>query len=82
MQEKTYKSPLKKLVKFFESSRDSWKEKYFKKKKELKRLLNRIYDLENRKEFWKERALKAENECKDRALKAENELEGIKKKIP
>ena len=29
MQEKTYKSPLKKLVKFFEKSRDKWKNKYF-----------------------------------------------------
>jgi chromosome segregation ATPase len=60
MQEKTYKSPLKKLVRFFEQSRDNWKNKYFEKKKELKRATNRIYDLESRKEEWKERALKAE----------------------
>ncbi len=46
MQEKTYKSPLKKLVKFFEKSRDNWKNKYFKKKKELKRATNRIYEPE------------------------------------
>jgi hypothetical protein len=45
MQEKKYKSPLKKLVKFFEESRDKWKEKYVEKSKELKRVTNRIYDL-------------------------------------
>ena len=65
MQNKIYKSPLKKLVKFFELSRDNWKEKYFEKKKELKRLLNRIYDLENRKDKWKDRALKAEDKLKE-----------------
>jgi predicted nucleic acid-binding Zn-ribbon protein len=77
MQEKVYKSSLKKLVKFFESSRDNWKEKYFEKKKELKRSLNRIYDLNNRKNEWKDRALKAENELK----KIKNNTSEVKKKI-
>ena len=61
MQEKKYKSPLKKLVKFFEKSRDKWKEKYFEKKKELKRAKNQINDLKQRKEDWKDRAIKAES---------------------
>ncbi|SFV63291.1 hypothetical protein MNB_SV-12-1597 [hydrothermal vent metagenome] len=61
MQEKTYKSPLKKLVKFFETSRDKWKNKYFEKTKELKRAKNQINDLKQRKEDWKERAKKAED---------------------
>jgi len=65
MQEKQYKSPLKKLVKFFENSRDKWKEKYFEKTKELKRVTNRIYDLENRKDEWKKRALNAEKRLKN-----------------
>ena len=65
MQEKIYKSPLKKLVKFFEKSRDNWKNKYFEKKKELKRATNRIYDLESRKDEWKERALKAESKLEE-----------------
>lgn len=65
MQEKTYKSPLKKLVRFFEQSRDNWKEKYFEKKIELKRATNRIYDLENRKNEWKERAIKAEKQLNE-----------------
>ena len=65
MQEKTYKTPMKKLVRFFESSRDNWKEKYLLKKKDLKRITNRIYDLEKRKDEWKERALEAEAKLKD-----------------
>jgi len=65
MQEKKYKSPLKKLVKFFEESRDKWKEKYVEKSKELKRVTNRIYDLETRKEHWKKRALEAEQKLKE-----------------
>jgi len=77
MQEKKYKSPLKKLVIFFEKSRDSWKEKYFEKKIELKRVTNRIYDLEKRKDDWKDRAIKAEEALKD--LKA-NPISMDKKK--
>jgi len=65
MQEKTYKSPLKKLVKFFETSRDNWKNKYNEKKKELKRAKNQINDLKHRKEDWKDRAVKAEDELKE-----------------
>ncbi len=65
MQEKEYKSPLKKLVKFFEKSRDKWKSKYFEKKKELKRAKNQINDLKHRKEDWKDRAIKAESKLKE-----------------
>ena len=65
MQEKKYKSPLKKSVKFFEESRDKWKEKYIEKSKQLKRVTNRIYDLETRKEHWKKRALEAERKLKE-----------------
>lgn len=65
MNEKTYKSPLKKLVRFFEQSRDGWKTKYFEKKKELKRVTNHIYDLEKRKDDWKNRAMRAEERLKE-----------------
>jgi len=65
MQEKKYKSSLTKLVSFFEESRDKWKEKYVEKSKELKRVTNRIYDLETRKEHWKKRALEAERKLKE-----------------
>jgi len=65
VQKKTYKSPLKRLVKFFEESRDRWKSKYFEKSKELKRAKNQINDLKQRKEGWKERAKKAEDELNE-----------------
>lgn len=77
MQEKTYKSPLKKLVKFFEKSRDNWKSKYFEKKIELKRAKNQINDLKHRKEDWKDRAIEAENKLKE----IERESSEVKKKF-
>ena len=77
MQENTYKSPLKKLVKFFETSRDNWKNKYFEKKKELKRAKNQINDLKKRKEKWKDRAIEAENKLKETEIDSSE----VKKKI-
>lgn len=62
---KNYKSPLKKLVNFFEKSRDDWKDKYMGKKIEFKRATNQINDLKQRKKSWKDRAIKAENELKE-----------------
>ena len=76
MQTKIYKSPLKKLVVFFEKSRDSWKAKYVEKKLELKRAKNQINDLKQRKESWKERAIKAEEELEKKTI----ELSKPKKK--
>jgi uncharacterized protein YdaU (DUF1376 family) len=77
MQTKTYKSPLKKLISFFEKSRDNWKAKYVEKKIELKRAKNQINDLKQRKESWKDRAIKAEKELKER----EREVLKPKKKL-
>lgn len=60
--EKKYKSPLRKLVKFVEQSRDQWKDKYFQKKNQVKQLQNRMRYLERTKQEWKQKAqnLKAE----------------------
>jgi len=77
MQEKTYKSPLKKLVIFFETSRDNWKNKYFEKKIELKRAKNQINDLKKRKEKWKDRAIEAENKLKE----TERDSSAVEKKF-
>ncbi len=43
---KEYKSPRRKLIKFFEKSRDQWKTKSIESKKKVKRLQNRIRYLE------------------------------------
>lgn len=66
-----YKSPLRKLVKFFEQSRDQWKEKYFTKKTQVKQLQNRVRYLEKTKQEWKQKA---------HTLKAQVSLQELKAK--
>jgi chromosome segregation ATPase len=82
-QEKTYKSPQRKLVKFFEKSRDSWKTKCREAKRTVKRLKNRIRFLQQSKDQWKSRVRELERELE--RLTGENEsltdeLDGVKKK--
>jgi chromosome segregation ATPase len=48
-QAKTYKSPRRKLVRFFEKSRDQWKTKHHQAKADVKRLTNRVRFLERSK---------------------------------
>jgi hypothetical protein len=79
MQSKIYKSPLKKLTVFFEKSRDNWKAKYVEKKIELKRAKNQINDLKHRKESWKDRAIKAEEELKNKTIEIVKPKKKIKK---
>ena len=47
--EKEYKSPSRKLIKFFEKSRDKWKAKYLDLKYKTKLMQNKIWYLEKRK---------------------------------
>ena len=44
---KNYKSPKRKLVKFFEKSRDKWKTKHQEVKKNVKQLKNRVNYFDN-----------------------------------
>jgi uncharacterized protein YlxW (UPF0749 family) len=53
VKETNYKSPLHKLTKFFEKSRDQWKEKCFKAKSKAKQLSKRVRFLENSKQNLK-----------------------------
>ena len=46
---KEYKSPSRKLIKFFEKSRDNWKAKYQDLKYKVKLMQNKIRYLEKRK---------------------------------
>src|SRR5262249_62378699 len=59
---KTYRSPKRKLVSFFEKSRDQWKTKYQEVKKIIKRQQNRIRFLERSKEQYKEKVRELEAE--------------------
>ena len=59
---KTYKSPIKKLVRFFEKSRDQWKAKCLEAKATAKGLKHRIGYLEQSKMEWKTKAKELEKE--------------------
>ena len=61
-EQKTYKSPLRKLVRFFEKSRDQWKAKCLETKATAKGLKHRIRYLEQSKAEWKTRAKELEQE--------------------
>jgi hypothetical protein len=84
VKERTYKSPQRKLVKFFEKSRNQWKDKCQEGKKTIKRLKNRNRFLEASKEHWKSRVKELEDELaqlKAREQAKEVELEALKKKL-
>jgi len=59
---KTYKSPIRKLVRFFEKSRDQWKAKCLEAKATAKGLNHRIRYLEQNKAEWKTRTKELEKE--------------------
>lgn len=48
-EEKLYKSPVRKLIRFFEESRDKWKARCLDAKYRIKLLTNKIRYLEKRK---------------------------------
>ena len=54
MESKTFKSPVMKLVRFFELSRDKWKAKHHKVKQELKLMGNQVRAVEKSRVHWKE----------------------------
>jgi predicted nucleic acid-binding Zn-ribbon protein len=70
---KEYKSPTRKLLSFFERSRDGWKEKCAEAKAKVKRLRNRTEQLAESRERWKGRAeeLRQEVERLRRELEAQ-----------
>jgi len=76
--DREYKSPVRKLARFFEKSRDQWKAKCREAKATIKRLKSRIRFLEESRDRWKQRAKELErelDEAKARERKLEEELE-------
>ena len=55
MEVKSYRSPVRKLLRFFEQSRDGWKRKCRNGKVTIKRLTNRVRKLEKSRELWRRR---------------------------
>ena len=79
--EKQYKSPQRKLVKFFEKSRDQWKEKCLDAKVKIRRLSNRIRFLEESKGKLKNQVKELKNEIsrmESERQKIERDLEELK----
>jgi chromosome segregation ATPase len=62
VKDKAYKSPVRKLARFFEQSRDQWKAKHRIAKASVKRLKNRVRFLDQSQEHWKSRAQELERE--------------------
>ena len=70
---KIYRSPTRKLMQFFQRSRDAWKRKRQEAKVLNRRLSNRVRKLEASRNLWKERAQQQQQEV--RRLRAELEAE-------
>lgn len=68
------KSPLRKLVAFFQKSRNAWKEKHHVAKAECKKLSNQVRAVEKSRQRWRERAEAQEQ----RADALERELKALK----
>jgi gas vesicle protein len=62
--DKVYKSPVKKLARFFEKSRDQWKAKYSEAKTTIVYLRNRVQSLEKSRDHWKRQAQEATEKLK------------------
>jgi hypothetical protein len=88
--DKVYKSPVRKLARFFERSRDQWKAKCREAKETIKYLKKRGHFLEESRDRWKSRAQELEARVKqmettERELKEELEAraqKGGKKRRP
>jgi len=81
---KTYKSPVRKLARFFEKSRDQWKAKHRRAKATVKRLKNHVRFLDQSKEHWKSRAQELEMEVarlKAREQALEQAVAALEKRV-
>lgn len=65
MAESSFRSPVSKLVRFFQSSRDKWKSKCQQAKEERKRLKQRVGKLEASRDQWKEKCRQLQGEMKE-----------------
>ena len=77
MEAREFKSPLRKLVRFFRSSRDAWKEKHGKLKQHCKKLANQTAAVEKRRDRWRQEV----RELRQTVKKLEGELERQKQSL-
>lgn len=71
-----WKSPLRKLVEFFERSRDRWKAKYQELKRQWKGMQNQVRAVEKSRELWALRAKQAEQRVAELELAAKKRRAG------
>ena len=74
MEVESFRSPVKKLVRFFVRSRDGWKGKCQRAKSRVKYLGNRVQKLTASRDRWKERAQSLASEL----ARASAELQELK----
>ena len=73
--EHSYKSPVRKLVTFFERSRDGWKAKCRELKKQLKKEQNQVRAVERSRAAWRKKA----EDAARRVEELESELAEVQK---
>ena len=78
-----FRSPLRKLVVFFQMSRDKWKVKCLDAKYELKLLKRRFVNLENNRDQWRQRYQETDEErllLLEQRRELQAEVESLSKK--
>ncbi len=75
--DKVYKSPVRKLARFFEKSRDRWKAKCREAKKTIKYLKNRVRFLEESRARWKSQSQEFEARVKQLEAKERESKEKL-----
>ena len=73
--DKIYKSPVRRLARFFEKSRDRWKAKCREAKRTIKYFKNRVRFLEDSRDRWRSQAQELKVRVKQMEAK-ERELKG------
>ena len=77
MEAQVFKSPQKKLIHFFQRSRDGWKAKCMEAKRLCKRLSNQVRAVEKSRAHWREVA----RQERERARRLACELERLKRAV-
>ena len=77
MEALAFKSPPKKLVKFFRLSRDGWKSKYQQLKRDHKKQINQVRAVEKSREHWKEVALQERRKSRELSRQLEEQKRAI-----
>ncbi len=75
-----FRSPLRKLIVFFQASRDRWKEKCQQVKYQLKLLKRRFENLQKSRNLWQQRSRDAETQCEQLQARCEH-LHGQTQKL-